>query len=208
MPHQIKFAPRGVDTIRQYTIEEFQSVTGNQYLPELEFQNESVQERIRMQCLRAQRIGMVGKNSLWLGALHADHIRNHFIADISIRWIDERIGYGLFAESGLGTGDFIGEYTGVVRKCNPIFGHVNEYCFAYPTSALNFRKHVIDAQNKGNELRYANHDDAPNCESMGILVDDLFHIIVRAIRDIPASAQITYDYSGFHWLSRGKKSNQ
>jgi hypothetical protein len=194
--HFIKFTGREATGIKIYSVEQFMAVTGLVYLTELEFQDEEVRDRIRMQCAHALEIGTIGKDSRWLGALHAKEIEDHFILDVSIRWIDETIGYGLFAEKDIQAWEFIGEYTGLIRKLNLIFGNINEYCFGYPTSAMSFRKHVIDAQNKGNEIRYINHSDSPNSESMAVLHDGILHIIVRAIQNIPANTEITYDYTG------------
>jgi hypothetical protein len=194
--HFIKFTGRGDGEIRLFSIEQFMAATGLVYLSELEFQDEEVRDCIRMQCARALKIGTIGADSRWLGAFHGNEIANHFIADVSIRWIDETIGYGLFAEKDIAAWEYIGEYTGLVRKLNLIIGNINEYCFGYPTSAMSFRKHVIDAQNKGNEIRYINHSDLPNSESMAVLHNGMLHIIVRAIQDIPANTEINYDYSG------------
>ena len=200
--HFIKFARRGDPEIKIYSVEEFMTATQLVYLSQLKFQDEAVFERIRMQCSRALEIGTIGTDSRWLGALHAKQIESHSIADVSIRWIDETIGYGLFAEKDIAAWEYIGEYTGLVRRLNPIFGNINEYCFGYPTSALSFRKHVIDALNHGNEIRYINHSPSPNAESMGVLFDNILHIIVRAIKDIPASTEIVYDYSGSYKMFR------
>ena len=200
--HLIKFARKGESEIKEYTVQEFQTATGHIYLPALEFESETIHERIKAQCAHALKVGSVGTESRWLGALHTRELKSHSVADVSIRWIDETFGYGLFAEKDLAAGDFIGEYTGVVRKCPLIFATLNPYCFAYPTSALTFKKHMIDAGQKGNEMRYANHSDLPNAESMGVLFEEILHIIIRAIQDIPAHSQITYDYSGFYWLSK------
>jgi uncharacterized protein len=204
VPHLIKFAPRGQSEIKQYTVQEFQTATGVTYLPALEFEDLPTLEAVRKKCARAVEKGTVGRQSRWLGVLHAEEIRNNFVADVSIRWIDETFGYGLFAEQDLSTGQYIGEYTGVVRKCNLIIERINEYCFAYPTNAMSFQKHIIDACEKGNETRYANHSDDNNCESMGVWCDGIFHIIIRAIRDISAGSQLTYDYSGLYWLSQSE----
>jgi SET domain-containing protein len=200
--HVIKFARRGEKEIKHYTIEAFQQATGLIYLPTLEFENERVRELIHKQCARAIQKNAIGSTSRWLSVLHSEQLRNNFVADVSIRWIDETFGYGLFAEQNLSAGDYIGEYAGVVRRCNFFIANSNDYCFSYPTSALYFRKHMIDSRERGNELRYANHSNSPNSESMGVVRDDILHIILRAIKDIPASTEITYDYSGFHWLSK------
>jgi uncharacterized protein len=194
--HFIKFTGREKSEIKIFNVDQFMAATGLVYLSELEFQDETVRDRIRMQCAHAIEIGTIGKDSRWLGALHAKEIAAHHIADVSIRWIDETIGYGLFAEKDIAAWEYIGEYTGLVRKLNLIFGNINEYCFGYPTSAMSFKKHVIDAHDKGNEIRYVNHSDSPNSESMAAFHDGILHIIIRAVRNIPAETEITYDYTG------------
>ena len=202
VPHLIKFAPRGQQEIKNYTVEEFHAATGVTYLPALEFETENTFEAVRKKCARALKKGSVPDQSKWLGTLHMEELHKHSVADVSIRWINETFGYGLFAEQDIPTGQFIGEYTGIVRKCNLIFDRINEYCFAYPTNAMSFQKHIIDARDQGNETRYANHSDQNNCESMGVWSDGILHIIIRTIREIPAGTQVTYDYSGFYWLRK------
>lgn len=203
--HFIKFAVRGENHVKLLSEEEFRTATEKTYLSGLEFEDQKILERVRKQCADGLETGFVGEESKWLGALYAEQLASHYIADVSIRWVDETIGYGLFAEKEIFVGDFIGEYTGVVRKRNLIFKNFNEYCFAYPGSIFNLRKHMIDAQTKGNELRYANHGESPNAESMGVVFDNIFHIILRAITDIPASAEITYNYWGSFWFNRRRR---
>lgn len=49
----------------------------------------------------------------------------------------------------------------------------------------------IDASRQGNDSRFINHSCDPNCESD--VIDG--HIYITAIRDIPAGAELTYDYA-------------
>ncbi|MFT4551891.1 MAG: hypothetical protein ACI9S8_000512 [Chlamydiales bacterium] len=207
-PHIIKFAKRGESEIKKYSPEDFAEAAEHIYLPGLEFIDEKTFEIVKKQCAHAKEVGFVDEESLWLGALHSKQIKQQYVADVSIQWIDDTLGYGLFAEKDIKAWEYIGEYTGVVRKRNLIFRNVNDYCFSYPTSVLNFRKNTIDAQDKGNELRYANHSDFPNSESNAVLCDDILHIIIRAIRDIPAGTQITYNYTDVYWQSRTRVPNQ
>jgi hypothetical protein len=204
--HIIKLALRG-EEVREYTLDTFRDATGVTYLPGLEYKDERTLQRIRRQCADALEMGYVDTESRWLGSLHAEEVRNHSVADVSIRWIDETLRYGLFAERRLAAGDYIGEYTGVVRRIGLLSRDINDYCYAYPTSAKYRRKHVIDAQQKGNEMRYINHGDSPNGESIGALCDGLLHVIVRAARDISAGTQVTCDYSDFFWSRRVRVPN-
>lgn len=53
------------------------------------------------------------------------------------------------------------------------------------------RKVVIDGGVGGRAARYVNHSCAPNCEA-----DELGgRIFITSIRDIPAGAELTYDYN-------------
>ena len=192
----IKFAAKGQEHFRELTVEEFRTATGVQYAPELQFENENVLKNVRQQCSRAMEMGTITAQSQWLGTLHAEQLRNHFVADVSIHWIDETIGYGLFAEKEIQPGEFIGEYTGMVRRRTFLSDNINEYCFRYPAFVFSFKKHMIDARDWGNELSFGNHSETPNSETMGVWCDGLMHIIIRAIQVIPPSTEITYDYTG------------
>ena len=48
----------------------------------------------------------------------------------------------------------------------------------------------VDAAHEGNEARFLNHSCAPNCEA----VIERGHIWIDALTDIPAGAELVYDY--------------
>ncbi len=50
---------------------------------------------------------------------------------------------------------------------------------------------VIDANQRGNAARWINHSCSPNCEA----VDEEGRIFIEAIRNIPAGAELGYDYN-------------
>jgi hypothetical protein len=205
--HVIKFAGQGQKEITEYGTEEFERVAGHIVLPGLEFENEKTFREIQKKCMQASRDGLIDQDRKWLGALYVEQVRSHYMANVSIRWIDEILKHGLFAEEEIHTQDFIGEYAGVVKRRKRFDWKKNDYRFVYPTSFLYFAKHVIDGNDKGNEIRYANHSDDPNCEALSVFCDDLFHIILRAVRDISAHSQITYNYRDGYWKSRRRVPN-
>ncbi len=206
-PHFIKFSRRGEHEIQEYRAAEFSRSTGIEYLQRLKFQNDAIFQRITKYCIRASDKDYIRSKRKWLGALYAEQIRSAHMADVSIRWMDDTLEYGLFAEKDISAWEFIGEYTGVVRRHYPIFNKINDYCFLYPTSRYFFGKYFIDGEKCGNEIRYANHSDRPNCESTGIFCDGMFHMILRATKDIPAGKQITYDYGDRYWKNRPRIPN-
>jgi hypothetical protein len=95
-----------------------------------------------------------------------------------------RSGLGLFATAPIKKGKFIVEYTG--RKLpNKIADELNnKYLFE-----INSRW-TLDGSPRRNVARYINHSCRPNAES-----DVIKHkVIIRAIKNIPEGAEITYDY--------------
>ena len=48
----------------------------------------------------------------------------------------------------------------------------------------------VDAAFEGNEARFLNHSCAPNCEA----VIERGHIWIEALKDVPAGAELVYDY--------------
>jgi uncharacterized protein len=203
----IKLAQKGEQESKEYSDDEFSRLMGIEYLHHLKFQNDKTFQRIVKHCSRAHKKDYIHSKRKWLGALYADQIKSAYMANVSVRWIDDTLEYGLFAEQNITAWDLIGEYTGVVRRHYPLISKINDYCFLYPSSRYFFGKYFIDGETCGNEIRYANHSDRPNSESHGIFCDGLFHMILRAIKDIPAGAQITYDYGNRYWKARPRIPN-
>ena len=86
------------------------------YLAHLEFGSEKIREKIQKRCQKAVVRGWITTRQKWLGAYYAEGIRGHMPLDLTIRWINEEVGYGVWTNVPIPAGAFIGEYTGVLRK--------------------------------------------------------------------------------------------
>ena len=192
--HRILFSRGPDDPLKSYTIEEFEEISGATYLTELTFRSKGSYERVKRLTLKAVAEGQVSQRSRWLGTHYGDKIDQGYIHDVSIRWVDETMKYGLFAEKEIPRNAFIGEYTGYVRPCTVFTGDVNEYCFRYPLYNRRFVVYTIDAKMWGNEMSFMNHSNTPNCESVVVFHNDLFHMCLRAIETIPKGEQLFFDY--------------
>lgn len=126
------------------------------------------------------------------------------IADVSIRWVDEEIGYGVFAEVDIREGSFIGEYTGIVRRLYRKHPDHNAYCFHYPTCLWSIKYYAVDALRDGNLLRFINHSDRPNLYPLCAVDRGLLHQIFVAKRLIRKGEQLTFDYGEDYWVRRRK----
>jgi uncharacterized protein len=102
-------------------------------------------------------------------------------------------GVGAFATRLIKKGTRIIEYTGERisnaeadrRYDEDKMPHHHTFLFT-----LNSRT-VVDAAVGGNESRFINHSCAPNCEAV---IVDARRIYIEALEDIPAGAELAYDY--------------
>lgn len=200
----IRVALKNDGPAKKVALKEFERLFEIDYYSHLEFANWEVEQWIKKRCKKALKRGKVGDLALWLGKLHGKAIDDAYVPDITLRWINEKIGYGIFANGPLMKWSFIGEYTGLLRRRNLFFPNVNDYCFMYPREWIAYKAFTIDSQQQGNFTRFINHSDSPNLESVAIFHGGIFHIIVRTIRDISAEEELTYDYGDIYWQRRRK----
>jgi len=107
-------------------------------------------------------------------------------------------GWGAFTKVPHAAGDMVIEYCGeLVRpvvaelreaRCYDALVGAGTYVFRRDDSA------VVDATRAGNMAHLINHSCAPNCYSRLVTVAGETHIVLFALRDIPAGLEISYDY--------------
>ena len=115
---------------------------------------------------------------------------------IEIRYIDPAMGWGVFASSPLPTGEFIGEYVGIVLQTqNP-----GPYSLNFPCLDGG---HEINASDTGNLMRFINHSSQPNASFQRVFHEHIVHTVVRLVRPVSAGGQICVDYSPSYWIGRG-----
>ena len=106
-------------------------------------------------------------------------------------------GWGAFLLEPARKGDLIGEYCGELvshaeadRRGKAYDRDDSSYLFNLTSDA------VVDARTAGSKLRFANHapgSDA-NCRPKVVLVDGDSRVGIYASRDLPAGAELTFDY--------------
>lgn len=171
------------------------------YLSQNAYADETLREAIHKRCARAERRGRVERERKWLGSYYAKELENQLFPPFEIKWIDPRLGYGVFALSDLPRHAFIGEYTGFVRRKRLFFAKSSDYCFGLETH-MGWPGYVIDAEKGGNMTRFLNHSEKPNLEPIAIFHKGLIRIILRTLRRIQKGEQLTYDYGVDYWRKR------
>lgn len=195
---------KGSEKVVIYDVEALEKEFKIRYLPHLEYQNWRVESDIRKLCQSAYEKEKVGNLALWLGKLHARELDEAKVPDITIQWMNEKMGYGVITHKFIRKWDFVGEYTGVVRRRRLIFPNLNDYCFMYPRHWVSHKLYAIDSEAQGNFTRFINHSDYPNLESVAVFKDGVFHIIFRAVQDIMPGSELAYDYGDIYWTKREK----
>lgn len=142
---------------------------------------------------------LLGHEASNLGETHRDKVMAGWVAKNSIVWIDSVWRYGLRSSHALRAGDFVGAYTGVLRRVLRSYPLLNAYCVHYPTRYFSNEYYVIDARFYGNELRYINHSDTPNLSARWAYDRGLLHLLFFAIKDVPRCSFMSIDYGEDFW---------
>lgn len=112
---------------------------------------------------------------------YIDDIKNKRAANVYIKYVNDKCGYGVFAAQDIPALHIIAEYTGIVRKRG--FSKVKndyEYAWGFPPPT----KFLIDGKNAGNFTRFINHNDDHNVEMIYIPVEGRWHLAYVAKKPI------------------------
>ncbi len=186
---------------RELNLEEFERLTGAKWVSTLEFDSESIRSHIIRQCEKLYEKGELTIEQMWLGRYYEKEIREHKSPNVAIRYIDDRLGWGVFALQDLKKMQFVAEYVGKVRKRKKE-DEKNGYCFEYLVAQGFKSPYTIDARDQGGYARYINHSEAPNLNSALATFDHVSHVILFAKEQVAKGTQLCYDYGSDYWSKR------
>jgi SET domain-containing protein len=188
---------------RLLTLPEFEAVIGAAFIPRLEFESDAVIDDIREKTQKIHKKGEISKEQLWLGAYYKKEIESMFLPEVTVRWIDDSIGWGVFAAKAFKKREFIAEYSGKVRPRRRQDKN-NAYCFEYIVAPHVPTRYSIDAETQGGIGRLINHSDRPNLLSALATFESVSHVILIASAPIRVGEQLCYDYGPDYWSRRSK----
>ena len=194
-PHQIAVQFKGEKEPSPYSIKEFEDLMGITYARHLVFPSKQIYHIIKEECKKLFDSGKVETSAEWMGVIYRNQIdTGNVLNNVSIQWVDNDVGFGLFAEKTIPEGTLIGEYTGLVRRCFPFIALPNRYCFRYPLYNLTFGSYTIDAEKFTNEVSFINHSKNPNSTSVISINHHILHVLIRTKKALKQGEEITFDY--------------
>lgn len=194
------------DDLRLLTVQELEKAFQIAYVPHLDFAKVSIFRRLANKTARFRKKGYLDDEQLWLGAFFEKEILEAPPPPIRLRWIDELVGWGVFAERDLQPLEYIGEYAGKVRR-KKRSDSKNSYCFEMSLAPGERTPFTIDALDQGSISRFINHSSAPNLTSALATVRDLSHVVLFVTKFIPKGEQLCYDYGADYWKKRNRPLN-
>ncbi len=174
------------------------------YLSQIAFESDAERQEILTRGLEALKAGQIPLAHQELGEKYRKEIEaGHFIR-AEIEWVNRSVRYGLRSVEDLTAHQFVGEYTGIVRRNNRRYLEpLNDYCYEYPVPDPLGISYVTDAT-RGNWARFINHSSSPNLRPLSAFLDGFYHVIFLAIRNIQKGESLSYDYGPHYWYLRSR----
>jgi|GEM_PF-3259679 len=129
-----------------------------------------------------------------------------WVQKYDVRWINESVGYGLFAKTAYKKNEVIGVYTGYLTSR----AQNKEYVFQW-TDPPYENKVCIDGLRQGNATRFMNHaltkikgvrNHACNVSSVEFFYNGIPYVIFITDRKVNPDEQLCYDYGRGYWEQR------
>lgn len=201
--HEIPILMKGKAKLEYVSIQVFSELFDLRYLSSLLFEDVKLLEEVVANCPLLLRT-FIGEEHRSLAASLRGRLFGGAVTPVSIRWINEALGYGLFAELPIKKDAFIGEYVGRVRKTGRLHPDLNGYCLHLPSRFWSWNYYLVDAEKACNELRFANHSDRPTMRPIALVDRGLLHIGLFALSDINPGDELTFNYGKDYWRHRKK----
>lgn len=176
----------------------FESFPKIEYLLQPLFESVSIFDEVISRTKKAKREDAIPLEKIWMGIYFDKEIQTGTHPKVSIRFINESVGFGVFAEQRIPSCAFAGEYLGVVqeRKKKKLKDKIHTVGYTVWEKA---KKYIIDAERMGNFTRFINHSAKPNLSLQSVYWRDIPRMIFVALKEIPEGTQLTFDYGAMYW---------
>jgi hypothetical protein len=205
--HSIQFCDKKNQSKQELSVAELEKQIPFIYSTSLQFESLETLNLLQKiaslsDCKKMQERSASSSNEKLLRSIQKPDFSS-ILRKISIEWVSDDMGFGLFARSAIPSGTYIGEYTGKVRREKTTFS--NSYSFFYASDPIEEGySYFVDALSEGSYTRFINHSDEPNVSPYLVYYDGLLHQALISTRNIPIGEQIFYDYGPYFWKTQTK----
>jgi SET domain-containing protein len=165
--------------------------------------DEKILQEIDIDFTKCRQKNLFSQSQNWLGVYFKNEILSDYMPDVTIRWIDNKIGWGVFANRDFKKMQFVAVYSGNLRKKSKKDSK-NSYCFEYVIAEGIATSYTIDALDCGGVSRFINHSTNANLSSSVATVSNRSYIILYTKKSIAKGEQLCYDYGPDYWSKRSK----
>lgn len=163
------------------------------------FENPQSLDEILSKTEKAKLENLIPREKIWLGNYFDPEIEKGIHSPVSIRLVDQEVGFGVFATERIPAHSFVGEYTGIVSERESKDLKEKYYCVRYTVWEMGERNFVIDAEERGHFTRFINHSATPNLLLQSVYWRGIPRMIFTALKEIGKETQLTFDYGTFFW---------
>jgi hypothetical protein len=174
------------------------------YLPTIAFQSSDIFYDVIDAAKKAKEQDQIPAERIWMGIYFDLEFQQQIHPKVSIRFIDNQIGFGVFAQERIYSCAFVGEYTGVLTKKPGRIQPEQKHSFAYTIWNTKKRKFTLNAEKQGNFTRFINHSKKPNLSLQSIYWRGIPRVVFIALRNIAEGEQLTFDYGASFWKECGE----
>ncbi len=185
--------------------EYFKSVHNLTYLSHPLFESEEMLEEIRFRAKQAKAEDNIPTEKIWMGSYFDHELLFGLHPKVSIRHVDNEVGFGVFAGQKISACAFVGEYTGRLLEMKKKDLQDKCYCIRYAIWSSKRHNFVIDAEEMGNFTRFINHDAKPNVGVQSVYWRGIPRMIFIALEDILEGTQLTFDYGPLFWKDHDQR---
>jgi len=177
-------------------LEKLSSLT---FLHQPVFESDEIFHEIVKQTKKTKAENGISTEKIWMGVYFDKELQKGIHPKVSIQFIDEKVGFGVFAQQKIAPCSFVGEYAGVIkeRKKKELKG--KEHAVRFAGWDMGRSKYIVDAEKMGNFTRFINHSESPNLSLQSVYWKGILRMIFVATQNISEGAQLTFDYGTFFW---------
>ncbi len=192
-------APPSEDLSRISVEENTEPLENFSYISRCLFETPALLEEVLQCSSKAKEGDLIPPERIWMGVYFDKELRSSLSPRLSVRYLNEEIGFGLFAEQKIPACSFVGEYTGIVKEYNKRLMKDKIYCIRYNCWQAGQKRFVIDAETHGNYTRFINHSYEPNLALQSIYWKGVPRMIFISLQEIREGSQLTFDYGRSFW---------